>query len=119
MCNNNESTKHMLFECERVKTLWGRVGTALNVNISWKQIVCAFSADCISEESNVYNHVISTVSYAIFKENSFCKFNKINYASIDLMTSIKKQLFYYKDIFKLMKSPLYENIYFPKLQNLL
>ena len=50
MCNTNESTKHILFECECVQIPWGKVWAALNVNFSWKQIVCGFPGYCISEK---------------------------------------------------------------------
>ena len=39
VCGENETVEHMLFECERVKNIWKRVGEILKLNISWHHIV--------------------------------------------------------------------------------
>ena len=40
-CNDVETTKHMLFERERVCNIWKNI-SSFNVKITWKHIVCGF-----------------------------------------------------------------------------
>ena len=90
-CNESESTKHMLFECKRVKIIWKNISNVVNVNITWKQIICGFPMFVQTQRFMYINFVITATAYAIFKKKSYCKFNKMNYAMINLKYYVKNQ----------------------------
>ena len=83
VCNSIETTKHMLFECDRVKIIWDIISNVLKVNISWKNIVCGFPKYSTSKKTILINYIFTIVSYTIFKENSYCKFNDKRYEYVD------------------------------------
>ena len=67
VCNEIETVRHMLFECERVKQLWIVISQILLYSIKWKDIVIGIpDYNCRSEKINFYNIIISIVAYAIF-----------------------------------------------------
>ena len=73
-CLQKETTKHMLYDCKRIQSLWKHVSEILKINITWKNIVCGFISADISDYIKCLNHIISVIVYAIYKENSFCKY---------------------------------------------
>ena len=98
VCNCTETTKHMLFECNRVKIIWNIISYVLKIDISWKNIVCGFPKYITNKKTVLMNYIFTIVSYAIFKENSYCKFNDKRYEHVDMKQRIKQNLLYYKNI---------------------
>ena len=41
-CNTLETTKHMLYECERINQVWQTLSSVCNMSITWKNIACGF-----------------------------------------------------------------------------
>ena len=52
VCGEVESTKHMLFECERVKCIWKLISVALKCDISWKRVICGYPNYEVSKKIN-------------------------------------------------------------------
>ena len=99
-CNNIETTKHMLYECERVCNIWKDISSSVNVNITWKHIVCGFPSYEPSTKIQSINYMISIVTYAIFKENSYCKFKELKYGQVNLKAVVKQNIMYYDIVLK-------------------
>ena len=97
-CSQVETTKHMLYECPRIYKLWKMISGELNINISWKNIVCGFIMYDPSPRIILLNYIISIVCYAIFKENSHCKFDKLCYKDTNINIIVKENLMYYEKI---------------------
>ena len=73
------------------------VSCALKCNISWKNIVSGFPKYEISNKIVCLN-IISIVSYAIFKDNSNCKFNNLSFKEVNIKLIVKYNLIFYQDI---------------------
>ena len=100
-CNCIETTKHMLFDCPRISNVWLDISTLLGFNIKWKHIVCGYPGYDITKKISLYNYILVIISYAIFKVNSKCKFEKRDYGIINVKHIIKDNLLYYDCICKL------------------
>ena len=113
VCNEIETARHMLFECEKVKQLWIVISQILLYSIKWKDIVIGIpDYNCRSEKINFYNIIISVVAYAIFKENSHSKFNETSYANINLKHAILRNVLFYGNVnFFLAKGNYYKKMF--------
>ena len=115
VCNEFETTKHMLYDCVRINSLWKIISNYFKIQIRWKHIVCGFPSYEKGATINAYNFMISVISYAIFKENSKCKFNNLDYNNVNISASVKENLIYYRYILekldhKLLKCVLFQTI---------
>ena len=63
-CQQQEDTKHLIFECKNVKDIWKITGDFLKSNINWKHIVIGYFLD-ETRTTKILNHV----AYLIFKVN--------------------------------------------------
>ena len=95
VCNSLETTKHMIYDCHRVRQIWNMISDLLKVNISWKKIVCGFPGYELSNKITILNYVISVICYTIFKSNSRSKFEETSYQNMSLQAEIKKSIMYY------------------------
>ena len=107
-CNEIETTKHMLFDCLRVNSIWKKISDLLKFNIKWENVIIGIPiVNEIRSEILFYNTVMSITAYAIFKENSHCKFTESCYESINLEQAVVRNLQFYGEI----RSCINENQY--------
>jgi hypothetical protein len=104
ICGYLESTKHMLYDCHRIKTIWQEVSKILKCNISWKTIVCGFPDYELTPKIMSINLIVTLISYAIFKENSHCKFTGKAYTAVNMKVQIVENIRHYCNIMKEMSS---------------
>ena len=97
-CKAIETTQHMLFNCDRIKRIWNSISLVLGAQISWKSIVCGWPAYPSSEKLRCINTILAIVAYGIFRINSKCKFDGLNYASVDMKRVVLESLLYYRGI---------------------
>ncbi len=89
-CKENQTVKHLLFDCPRIQNLWSLIGNLLKMNISYKHLILGdIVANEFIEERNL---VITYVKYGIYKhwimaENKMLDFNT------NILHFIKKDLF--------------------------
>ena len=104
----------MLFDCYRVQDIWVNMSNSLKIELSWKNIVCGFPkySMCTSKKINVINVIISVIAYAIFKENSYCKFEHKNYSNVNLCERVKQNLVYYKTLSELVSKDTLQQMMF-------
>ena len=114
-CGEIENTKHMLFECIRVQNIWSHLRSKINVNITWKNIVCGYPCYDNDTKIRVLNNVISIVAYSIFKCNSRCKFEKLDYKKADLMLKIRIELKIYEKLLSVVDYNVSANTTFKTL----
>ena len=103
-CNETETTKHMLYDCKRVQNIWKNVSSILRVNVTWKNVVCGFINVDITPKIRCLNYIFSIIVYAIFKENSYCKFNNTSYGNSNLRAYVKQNIIYYKLVLNVVDS---------------
>ena len=65
----------MLYDCYVINEIWTNISNAINFKITLKEIVCGYVNYDNSKLIKTVNHIITLVSYAIFKNNSKSKFN--------------------------------------------
>jgi hypothetical protein len=95
-CDEIETTKHMIFECKGVETIWRDISLCLCCKIKWKNIVCGFTSSEFSDKIKLYNLIISIVCYILFKENSKCNFDDVPYNRVNLRMRIKQMMTHYR-----------------------
>ena len=98
VCGKIEDTKHMLYECPRVNEIWNCISQVLNVNITWKQIICGFPGYEDNVRINMINCIITVVAYAIFKQNSISNFEQLDYSKCRLDLKVKGELNWYSGL---------------------
>ena len=97
VCNEIETAQHMLYNCTRIKKIWCVIANVLKIDIKWKNIVCGFPKYEQSTGSlAAINYILSIVAYAIFKENSYTKFQKKPYNEVNIAIKVKMNLISYK-----------------------
>ncbi len=92
MCKEVESIKHMLYECSHVSQIWLKISNILDFNVKWKTIVCGYIEYTVTDKIFAHNFILSIIAFAIFKENSNCKFYKKVLRTENIIASIKKYL---------------------------
>ena len=100
LCNDIETVKHMLYECKNVQKILDKASHILKFEIKWKCIVIGMPKYKCSTLTMFYNLLFSIIAYAIFKENSHCKFAGIDYNSVDLKNAVIRNLLFYDSLFK-------------------
>ena len=109
LCNDIESAYHMLYGCPYINHIWAELSIKLKCNVTWKNIVCGWPSSTPSSKIRSLNMVIAITAYAIFKENSYCKFNNCEYVFDNIEKKIKENLLYNDVIMKQTeKNPLFE-----------
>ena len=114
-CSEVETTKHMLFECPRIKSIWNDFAQVMNINIKWKHIVCGFPSYEASKNISLFNYVISIIAYSIFKLNSVCKFNNKDYCNVNIKNNIKQNISMYLVCVTDVDKRTEDNIFFRKV----
>ena len=66
VCGENEMVEHMLFECDRVKHVWKRVGEILKLDISWHHIVLGLDEINAKQINVTRNNIITIITYSIY-----------------------------------------------------
>ena len=66
VCGENETVEHMLFECDRVKNVWKRVGEILKLDISWHHIVLGLDEINAKQINVTRNNIITIITYSIY-----------------------------------------------------
>ena len=99
-CHQIETTKHMIFECTRITDIWLMISTILGFNIKWKHVICGFPGSEFTTKIKMLNQVITICSYAIFKENSKCKFENRSYKDICILNVIKRNFALYSIVLR-------------------
>ena len=92
ICKEVESIKHMLYECSHVSQIWLKISNILDFNVKWKTIVCGYIEYTVTDKIFAHNFILSIIAFAIFKENSNCKFYKKVLRTENIIASIKKYL---------------------------
>ena len=90
ICKTIETTEHMLYECQKVKGIWRIVSLCLGMDVRWKQTVIVFPLCHDSNKVIMYNNLLTTVAYSIFKTNMYCKYNIMSYSNIDIYFKLRK-----------------------------
>ena len=75
-CNNCvENSKHLIFECSLVQTIWEFISQILHFTIRWKHIIVGFYREKNSKTC-FYDDFISLVAYNIYKYKMTVRYEK-------------------------------------------
>ena len=90
-CGLKQTTKHLLYECPRVASIWDLVSDILKVKITYKHIVIGN----LEENDFIYNRnlLITYISYSIYKHWIQSQNKKINFNTDCILKFIKKDIF--------------------------
>ena len=99
-CGETETTRHMLYDCNRIKLIWRSMSEVLRFDIRWKHIICGFVGNDLSSKIRCFNMIISILTYGIFKQNSRCKFDRSSYKDVNLKIDIKHSFILYMTLLK-------------------
>ena len=108
-CKLPETPEHMLFECTRVQDIWSNISTILKMDIRWKNLLCGFIKRDLTPKIEFYNLIFTIVMYAIFRQNSKCKFEKSDYRKWNLKLEVKTYLEHYRSILELTAYGIYSS----------
>ncbi len=98
VCTEPNTVRHMLFECERVKTIWQALGRKISCDITWKHIVIGFVGT--SDLCSCYNIIISIIAYNIYAQWIKSINHKITFKEIDLYRCCVHALSYNNECLK-------------------
>ena len=90
-CGQRQTIKHLVYECDRVQTIWNLIGSILHLDIRYKHIIIGNKVD--NEFIKARNLRISYVSYSIHKFWIMSENRKIDFLQANLLHFIKKDLF--------------------------
>ena len=102
-CGMNESIEHMIFQCSRIYCIWKIMFKVMKMEAKWKTIVCGFVQREKSKKIQFFNLICSKIAYLIFKLNSKCKFEKMDYKNVNIKEYIKVGLIHFKESMELTK----------------
>ncbi len=90
-CGLKHTTKHLLYECPRVSSIWDLVSDVLKLNVTYKHIVIGN----VEENEFIYNRnlLITYISYSIYKHWIQSQNDIINFNTECLLQFIKKDIF--------------------------
>ena len=96
-CKCKEDISHMLYECTRIKPIWGTISNCLQLNILLKHIILGVPChNYISENRNICITIVTFSIYSSWYKNSI---NNGNYATVDLKRNIREKLSFYAEVF--------------------
>ena len=116
-CGINETTEHMLFSCERISVMWQNISKILNINITWKVLVCGFIQRHTSQKVDFINMMLAIILYSVFKQNSRSKFENKNYKDMNVVQNVKLDLCYRKCILECTKYGIYSTKMYDDIVN--
>ncbi len=90
-CEQIQDTKHLLFDCPRVKNAWVLIGSILNMSIRYKHIVLGDTPNSSFIKSR--NLVINYISYSIYKMWILSENKELDFINCNLLEFIKQDLF--------------------------
>ena len=99
LCNEIETTKHMLYDCIKCAEIWIEVSNIVKFPITWKHIVVGMpDYDIESMTVYYYNILFTIISYTFFKEKSHCKFSGKSITNLNLKEAVVKNVIFYQHI---------------------
>ena len=96
-CKELENVTHMLFSCDRVRSIWILSGDELKITLKLKHIVLEFLDR--TQKSDARNLDIIIIAYPIYSCWNMCKFRKQSYKDVNINVEIKKNLQFYNAVF--------------------
>ena len=94
-CGAIDTPEHLLFQCNRVKTIWNKVGTLLKVDLSWKHIVIGLHEEGEKDINTVRNNILSIIAYSIYISWVKCDDSKCTYKFVNIDKNVKNYLNHY------------------------
>jgi hypothetical protein len=90
VCHEINTVKHMLYECERIQSVWRILSNLIKFDISWKQIVIGFNGD--NDISTTYNIMIAITAYTIYAQWVKCINSDKVFKDVDILLCCKHSL---------------------------
>ena len=103
ICNTVETIVHLLYECSHAQMFWNLVTNATNIDISKFMVI--FGNGC-----EIYNNIISMISYFIYKEWLIMKHENKKRKWETTLPFLNKELNYQISLYTLLKNPIVTNI---------
>ena len=106
VCNLDNTVKHMLYECERVKVIWSVFSNVCKCEIKWKHIVIGHSGSNINGQA--LNIMITFVAYIIYAQWIKCiNSTSKEFKDLNLLKCCEYELLHYMNCLEYTK---YKNV---------
>lgn len=103
ICHVNETSKHLIFECENVVQIWYVLSLYHKIDKKWKHAIIEFfhehNRKVISLET-----LISYVAYSIFKYKMYCRLSSFDETNYNILCNVKSSIVFYSFILKKLNS---------------
>ena len=66
VCQKIENVQHIYYDCDRIRLMWTKLGSVINIDLSWKKIIFGYTQNTLSHY--VRNLLFTIILYSIFKE---------------------------------------------------
>ena len=99
VCQLQEDTKHLIFDCKNVKDIWKITGDFLKSNIHWKHIVIGYVFDD-TRTTKTRNLLISYIAFLIYKVKMKLRLENELESGVVIKKYVKHNLVYYYEIYR-------------------
>jgi len=121
VCHEIENVQHIYYDCDRIRSMWSKLGIAINIELSWKKIVFGYTQNIVSH--NVRNLLFSIILYSIFKKWMSGLEDEINYMHTNMIHYIKQdvhaQSFYFRYSKVLSKDKMFNKLWDITINNVM
>ncbi len=115
-CNEDETIKHIYYDCNRVNNIWRLLGKVLKMNIQWKHLVIGYIEE--SQITIFRNKIFTVILYSIFSQWVEFSEEPKKFRDLNLYTGIIKNLIFYNRVYKLTENHIMGKLYDTLLENL-
>ena len=64
-CNENHTSEHMLFNCQRIQPIWNQLSDILKINFTWKKVIFGYLDGSLIDIDLC--RLISLILYTLYK----------------------------------------------------
>ena len=99
ICKTEEDTKHLLYDCKMNKSIWQKVNSFFNFDITWKIIVLGFFYEN-NEKVLLLNNLIAFITFIMYKYKMKCRIKNESISETNLRRNLKYELFTHHAVLK-------------------
>ena len=93
VCGCENTVKHMIYKCERVRNIWSVFSKVCKCEIKWKHIVIGHSASNVTGQA--LNIMITVIAYIIYAQWIKCINSNKEFKKLNLLKCCEHELLYY------------------------
>ena len=99
ICQENENTKHLIFECDNVLEIWNALNVYTKIDIKWKHVLLGFFHEQNRKIVSL-NTLISFIAYRIYKYKMYCRVHSLEETNYNILNHVKVSTVFYASVLK-------------------